>query len=72
MERKLQYGRFGLTENPVGLYVCLPWKDGRTLLGEVRASRYDEIHGAIRLTVRHFCGDMWPVEPVASAVTVLE
>lgn len=75
MGRKLQYGRFGLTENPVGLYVALPWKDSkgepRTLLGEVIRTRYNETRGCILLYVRHFNGEDWPIEPVASAVEVI-
>jgi len=72
MERKFKYNRFGLAENPVGKYVALPWKDGRTLLGEVIGSTYDDVRGMLHLNVRYFCGDDWPVSPVASAVTVLE
>lgn len=71
MERRIKYSKFGLAENPVGLYVALPWKDGRTLLGEVRDCQTD-FQGRILLTVRHFCGDAWPVQPIAAAVTVLE
>ena len=54
MERKFKYNRFGLTENPVGKYVSLPWR------------------GVILLYVRHFNGEDWPIEPAASAVTILE
>lgn len=71
MERKFKYNRFGLTENPVGKYVSLPWR-GRTLLGEVIRSCYNETRGVILLYVRHFNGEDWPVEPAASAVTILE
>jgi hypothetical protein len=72
MERKFKYGKYGLTENPVGKHVALPWRDGRVLLGEVIGSTYDDVRGMLKLSVRHFCGDMWPVEPVPSAVTILE
>lgn len=72
MERKFKYGKFGLTENPVGKYISMPWKDGRILLGEIISTTYDEAHGMLHLNVRHFCGDPWPVSPVASAVTILE
>jgi len=72
MERKFKYGKFGLTENPVGKYVALPWKDGRTLLGEVVSTSYNDVRGTLHLNVRHFCGDAWPVSPVASAMTILE
>ena len=71
-ERKFKYGKFGLTENPIGKQVAMPWKDGRTLLGDVIGTTYDDVRGMLHLNVRHFCGDMWPVSPVASAVTILE
>lgn len=72
MERKLKYNKFGLTENPIGLYVAMPYSDGRTLLGEVIGTQFNEIRGMLHLNVRHFCGDDWPISPVASAVTVIE
>ena len=72
---KFQYGRYGLTENPIGVYVALPWKDSkgepRTLLGEIKAVQYDDVRGTLLLTVRHFNGDLWPVEPVPSAVEII-
>ena len=72
MERKFKYNEFGLTENPIGQYIAMPWKDGRILLGEVIGAHYDGIRGMLHLDVRHFCGDMWPISPVASAVNILE
>lgn len=72
MERKFKYNRFGLTENPIGKYIAMPWKDDRVLLGEVIGTSYDSVRGILQLSVRHFCGDMWPISPVPSAVTIIE
>lgn len=68
---KLQLGKFGLTHDPRGAHVTLTLA-GRDLIGEVIAARYDEVAGCIRLTVRHFNGEPWPIEPTALAVNVLE
>ena len=56
--------------DPKGCHVSMQWK-GRTLLGEVVERRYDEFCGCVRLTVRHFCGDLWPIEPTLLAVDFL-
>ncbi len=68
---KFPVGRWGLTADPRGAHVTLPWR-GQTLLGEVRAVRRDPVTGCFRLTVVHFNGEPWPVEPTVSAVDVLE
>lgn len=68
---KLQYGKFGLSTDPRGAHVTLE-HCGRTLLGEVVGARRDEVLGAVLLTVRHFNGEPWPIEPGALAVDVLE
>jgi len=70
-ERKFTYGKFGLTENPIGKHVSMPWEE-RKLLGEVVGITYDDVRGMLHLKVKHFCGDPWPVSPVVSAVTILE
>lgn len=67
---RLQFNKFGLAENPIGLKVSMPWKN-RTLLGDVVGCVYNDVRGVFVLTVRHFCGDDWPVSPVASAVEVI-
>lgn len=69
--RRLQYGKFGLAEDPVGLHVVMPWK-GRELLGEVMDMYRSEPTGSIHLAVRHFNREPWPIDPVASVVQVLE
>ena len=75
MTNKFQFTKFGLTENPIGLVVALPWKDSkgdpRTLLGEVVAVSRNDVRGMLHLSVRHFNGEMWPVEPVVSAVEIV-
>jgi len=52
-----------------GAQVTMTW-NGCTLLGDVTGSR---LEGDRRLlTVRHFNGEMWPVEPDLADCTVLE
>jgi hypothetical protein len=69
-QRRLHYGRFGLTEDPRGFQVTMPYQ-GRTLLGDVIDMHWDEVRGGVRLHVRHFNGEDWPCQPFASAVSVL-
>jgi hypothetical protein len=72
MERKLKADAKGrMAENPVGLHVALNFK-GRTFLGEVRGYVYNMTRGSVTLSVRHFNGEMWPIEPVWNLVTVLQ
>jgi len=70
MTRKLQFGKFGLKEDPRNAQVVLN-QNGRIFLGDVMSLYRDEVCGVMRLKVRHFCGDMWPFDPAASAVDVL-
>ena len=65
---RFEYGRFGLKQDPRGAHVTLTY-EGRKLLGTV-VGFYRDV-GA-RLKVRFMCGDPWPINPVASAVDVLE
>jgi hypothetical protein len=58
-----------LVKSPLGAQVVMNWQ-GRELLGDVVDVR--EERGYWKLTVRHFNGELWPVEPVLSAVRVLE
>jgi hypothetical protein len=67
---KIKYGKFGLAEDPRGLCVRMNHQ-GRVLLGRVRAVTRNEFTGAAVLTVTYFCGDRWPVAPVASAVDII-
>lgn len=66
------YRKGRLAVNPIGWHVTMSWQ-GRVLLGEITGATYQE-HGAsgYRLTVRHFNGEPWPIEPIPVAVTVLE
>lgn len=64
-------GKYGLKVDPRGAQIAFDYQ-GRTLLGDVTGVRYDEVTGCIRLTVRHFNGEPWPIEPPASSVMVLE
>ena len=42
------------------------------LLGDVRDSYHDHETGSLRLVVHHFNGQRWPLDPLATQVTVLE
>jgi hypothetical protein len=55
-------------------HVTMTWK-GKKLLGEITGQSVVTAPGgtvAVRLTVRHFNGDPWPVEPTPGAVYLLE
>ena len=67
---KFPMNKFGLRVNPVGAQVVLQYR-GYTLLGDVIGLCRDDVCGVVRLRVRHFNGDMWPIEPTALAVDVL-
>lgn len=65
---RVRSNRHGLAENPIGLQVRMQ-HEGRTLLGDVR---YYSVHDTtVRLTVTHFNGEPWPLEPLAETVEVL-
>jgi len=68
---RFKFNHYGLTVNPVGAQVTLPWQ-GRTLLGDVVGCYRSETRGVIHLIVRYFNGEPWPIEPAAVAVEVLE
>lgn len=53
---------------PKRTIVRMPY-NGRVLLGNVRETRPDV--DDVRLTVRHFNGERWPVEPLASTVEIV-
>lgn len=67
---KFQVTKFGLKGDPRGAHVTLVYQ-GRELIGEVVGAAYDAVCGCVRLTVRHFNGESWPVQPTALAVSVL-
>lgn len=68
MASLLKFNKYGLAEPVKGLIVQLPWKNGRTLLGHVMDAYRNETIGCTMLKVRHFNGEMWPIDPAASAV----
>ena len=68
---KFSFNKFGMKHDPRGAHVTLNWQ-GRSLIGEVIGVAYDAVCGCFRLTVRHFNGELWPVQPSALAVNVLE
>ncbi len=67
--RKLKSTRWGI-ENAVGHQVVMDYK-GRTLLGDVVAMERNPTLGVFILTVNHFNGQEWPIQPRAMAVDVL-
>jgi len=68
---KFPHTRFGMKGDPRGAHVTLTY-EGRTLLGEVRDVRYNELRGCFLLTVRYFNGEPWPIAPSSLAVDVLD
>jgi hypothetical protein len=67
---KFKFNKFGMKADPRGAHVSLSL-NGRDLLGEVIGVVYDDVCGCFRLAVRHFNGEMWPIQPTALAVDVL-
>jgi hypothetical protein len=67
---KFQLTRFGLKSDPRGAHVTMAWQ-GRTLLGEVTGLYRNETRGMMQLTVKHFDGTPWPLNPHVLAVDVL-
>jgi hypothetical protein len=71
--RLIKFNRFGIQEDPTHAQVVMPYQ-GRNLLGDVKGWRLERApHGGqhVVLDVRHFNGEAWPVQPVATAVRVL-
>ena len=68
---KAQFTKYGPKHDYRTAHVCLEYGK-QTLLGEIREVFRDEITGAIKCKVRHFCGDMWPIEPCLRALEILE
>ena len=68
---KFKFTKFGMKSDPRGAHVTLAHK-GVELLGEVVNAAYDSVCGCVRLEVRHFNGELWPIRPSALAVNVLE
>lgn len=62
-----------LIDNPIGAHVVYRY-EGRELIGEVTGAHVCTEDGErLRvLTVRHFNGEPWPVEPFFMSVDVLE
>lgn len=60
-----------MKEDPRNLHCTITWR-GRELLGEIIGFHFSQVRGITLLTVRHFCGDLWPIEPAASAVIILQ
>ncbi len=68
--RKFRVSRRGfLAEDPRRRHVYFDYL-GQRLIGEVRDVSVG-LHGSERLIVRHFCGDPWPVAPLAILVRVI-
>lgn len=68
--KRLKHTKFGLAEDPRGRQVAFEYQ-GRVLLGDVIDVSRDYVTGSVRLRVRHFNGEMWPVAPLSRLVEVL-
>lgn len=68
---KFTFTKHGIKHDPRGAHVTLDYQ-GKTLIGEVIGVARNEVRGATILNVRHFCGEMWPIQPCARMVDVLE
>jgi hypothetical protein len=69
--RKLKFNKFGLAEDPRHLHCAMRWND-RRMLGEIVRAQFNPVLGQTQLTVRHFNGELWPIQPVAMAVEILQ
>lgn len=67
---KLSFGKFGLTENPIGGH-CVLEHEGRELLGEVKEVVRNERRGFTFLRVVFMNGEAWPIQPTAASVNML-
>lgn len=68
---KFAHTKFGLKHDPRGAHVTMEYQ-GRTLIGEVTGAHRNDVRGCILLSVRHFNGEPWPMEPGSYSVSVLE
>jgi len=70
--RSIRFGKWGLAEDPVGLFVTFVHPEtGAKRLGNVYSVRcQDGYVSGFKLQIRYFCGDMGP-EVSAGAVRVL-
>jgi hypothetical protein len=59
MTRKLQFSKYGLSEDPRGLHATWVIK-GRRYLADILGAYYCEVRGVIMLKVRHFNGEPLP------------
>ena len=63
-------GKYGLTTDPVGAQIKFVYGK-RTFLGDVVGQYFDHVTGVIRLKVKHFNGEPWPLDPPAINVEIL-
>jgi hypothetical protein len=68
---KIPTTKHGLAADVRGAHVTMRYR-GRTLLGTVVDADRDPATNSIRLMIRHFNGEPWPLRPAASAVELLE
>lgn len=68
--KRFAFNRRGeLKRDPRGEQIMCGW-NGRTLLGDV-VGQYRDEDETIRLRVRHFNGEPWPIDPPAGVAFVL-
>ena len=69
---RLKFNKFGLAQNPIGGH-CTYEHEGRTLIGEVTGVVLEQGYcNRLKLQVKHFNGEPWPVQPMAVLVDMLE
>lgn len=67
-----EFTKFGPKHDYRGAHVQMRTPLGRVLLGEIVDVYRDDVRGISLAKVRHFCGDMWPLEPALSALLLLD
>ena len=69
---RLKFNRAGdLVDEPRGAQVMFTREPFGKLLGDV-CGQYRDEDGTVRLTVKHFNGEPWPLDPPAALVWILE
>jgi ribosomal protein L2 len=68
---RAKFTRWGPKHHYRHAHVTLHYR-GRELIGQIAAIERDEVRGAWIATVRHLCGDQWPIRPALAVLNILE
>lgn len=68
---KAKFGKYGPKQDYRGAQVSMKWK-GRNLLGDITQVFRNPVTGFTHAKVRHFNKEEWPIDPVLSALEILE